>query len=290
MYEDDYITIIEPKNDSRVYIDGKSKSFKKFFTRLKSDVYFGKVVSFKEIKDGYTYEILCDDTYYVDYRVYKDKNIDSKFNKEFERLYKIANSPKNIKKSKEREDALYTERKGIFKRNLVNYSGYGENLSLQVGAGVMLLLFGLLGNLLLTNIPFIIASTIILGRIGYVLYKTIDSTNKELKSVSSKTIYSKTKKEETKKEEVKTSKKDNIKVKSVSSKMNINKNVTLTYLKNEYKRLYLEREKLIKNNASKDEINAISMKMFEVGRRAYRMENEEVTKESSSTKSLKLKK
>lgn len=290
MYEDDYITIIEPKNDSRVYIDGKSKSFKKFFTRLKSDVYFGKVVSFKEIKDGYTYEILCDDTYYVDYRVYKDKNIDSKFNKEFERLYKIANSPKNIKKSKEREDALYTERKGIFKRNLVNYSGYGENLSLQVGAGVMLLLFGLLGNLLLTNIPFIIASTIILGRIGYVLYKTIDSTNKELKSVSSKTIYSKTKKEEIKKEEVKTSKKDNIKVKSVSSKMNINKNVTLTYLKNEYKRLYLEREKLIKNNASKDEINAISMKMFEVGRRAYRMENEEVTKESSSTKSLKLKK
>lgn len=290
MYEDDYITIIEPKNDSRVYIDGKSKSFKKFFTRLKSDVYFGKVVSFKEIKDGYTYEILCDDTYYVDYRVYKDKNIDSKFNKEFERLYKIANSPKNIKKSKEREDALYTERKGIFKRNLVNYSGYGENLSLQVGTGVMLLLFGLLGNLLLTNVPFIIASTIILGRIGYVLYKTIDSTNKELKSVSSKTIYSKTKKEETKKEEVKTSKKDNIKVKSVSSKMNVNKNVTLTYLKNEYKRLYLEREKLIKNNASKDEINAISMKMFEVGRRAYRMENEEVTKESSSTKSLKLKK
>lgn len=290
MYEDDYITIVEPKNDSRIYIDGKSKSFKKFFTRLKSDVYFGKVVSFKETKDGYTYEILCDDTYYADYRVYKDKNVDSKFNKEFERLYKIANSPKNIKKSKEREDSLYTEKNGIFKRNLVNYSGYGENLSLQVGAGVMLLLFGLLGNLLLTNIPFIIASTIILGRIGYVLYKTIDSTNKEIKKVSSKTIYSKTKKEENKKEEVKTSKKDNIKVKSVSSKMNVNKNVTITYLKNEYKRLYLEREKLIKNNASKNEINAISMKMFEVGRRAYRMENEEVTKESSSTKSLKLKK
>ncbi len=187
-YDNEYVSIIEPKNDNRVYIDGKSKSLKKYFTKLKSDVYFGKIVSFKETSDGYFYEKLCDDTLYADYEVFTDKSVDSKFNREINRLYRIANSPRNLQKSYQREDELYSERKGIFKRNLVKYSGYGENLVLQFGALISLLFLGLVGKLFL-NIPMVLVSSIVLGRILYVLYKTIDTTNKELSKVESKTVY-----------------------------------------------------------------------------------------------------
>lgn len=284
-YDNEYVSIIEPKNDNRVYIDGKSKSLKKYFTKLKSDVYFGKIVSFKETSDGYFYEKLCDDTLYADYEVFTDKSVDSKFNREINRLYKIANSPRNLQKSYQREDELYSERKGIFKRNLVKYSGYGENLVLQFGALVSLLFLGLVGKLFL-NIPMVIVSSIVLGRILYVLYKTIDTTNKELSEVESKTVYGslqdKKDKEQKKEIKVKTkveTKKEVKKIKKevLPKKKLSDRELTLSYLKDEYRRLYLEREKMISNKCSKDEIKSISDKMDEVGKRAFRIEIGECT-------------
>lgn len=283
-YDNEYVSIIEPKNDNRVYIDGKSKSLKKYFTKLKSDVYFGKIVSFKETSDGYFYEKLCDDTLYADYEVFTDKSVDSKFNREINRLYKIANSPRNLQKSYQREDELYSERKGIFKRNLIKYSGYGENLVLQFGTLVSLLFLGLVGKLFL-NIPMVLASSIVLGRILYVLYKTIDTTNKELSEVESKTVYGslQDKKDKEQKKEIKVKTKVETKKevkeikkevkKTVTPRKNIsNKELTLSYLKSEYRKLYLEREKMIKNNYSKEQIKLITDKMNEVGKRAFRIE------------------
>lgn len=284
-YDNEYVSIIEPKNDNRVYIDGKSKSLKKYFTKLKSDVYFGKIVSFKETSDGYFYEKLCDDTLYADYEVFTDKSVDSKFNREINRLYKIANSPRNLQKSYQREDELYSERKGIFKRNLVKYSGYGENLVLQFGALVSLLFLGLVGKLFL-NIPMVIVSSIVLGRILYVLYKTIDTTNKELSEVESKTVYGslQDKKDKEQKKEIKVKTKvetkkevKEIKKEVLPKKKLSDRELTLSYLKDEYRRLYLEREKMISNKCSKDEIKSISDKMDEVGKRAFRIEIGECT-------------
>lgn len=280
-YDNEYVSIIEPKNDNRVYIDGKSKSLKKYFTKLKSDVYFGKIVSFKETSDGYFYEKLCDDTLYADYEVFTDKSVDSKFNREINRLYKIANSPRNLQKSYQREDELYSERKGIFKRNLVKYSGYGENLVLQFGALVSLLFLGLVGKLFL-NIPMVLVSSIVLGRILYVLYKTIDTTNKELSKVESKTVYGslQDKKDKEQKKEIKVKTKKEVKEikKEVLPKKKLSdRELTLSYLKDEYRRLYLEREKMISNKCSKNEIKSISDKMDEVGKRAFRIEIGECT-------------
>lgn len=284
-YDNEYVSIIEPKNDNRVYIDGKSKSLKKYFTKLKSDVYFGKIVSFKETSDGYFYEKLCDDTLYADYEVFTDKSVDSKFNREINRLYRIANSPRNLQKSYQREDELYSERKGIFKRNLVKYSGYGENLVLQFGALVSLLFLGLVGKLFL-NIPMVLASSIVLGRILYVLYKTIDTTNKELSEVESKTVYGslQDKKDKEQKKEIKVKTKvetkkevKEIKKEVLPKKKLSDRELTLSYLKDEYRRLYLEREKMISNKCSKDEIKSISDKMDEVGKRAFRIEIGECT-------------
>ena len=288
--DDEYLTIVESKNDSRVYINGKNKSMKKYFSKLKSDVYFGKIVNFKKTKDGYFYEKLCDDTLYDDYRVYTD-NFDSKFNREIERLYKVANMPKNLKKSYDRENELYTSKKGIFKRNLVKYSGYGETLALQVMGAIALLLVGAVGNLLINSVPMIICDTIILGRIAYILYKTIDSTNKELKNVKSNTKYSTVKeKKETKevKQEVKKEIKKDVK-KTVTPKKNIsNKELTLSYLKSEYRKLYLEREKMIKNNCSKEQIKLITDKMNEVGKRAFKIEiGEEVCYDKGVSRKFK---
>lgn len=284
-YDNEYVSIIEPKNDNRVYIDGKSKSLKKYFTKLKSDVYFGKIVSFKETSDGYFYEKLCDDTLYADYEVFTDKSVDSKFNREINRLYKIANSPRNLQKSYQREDELYSERKGIFKRNLVKYSGYGENLVLQFGALISLLFLGLVGKLFL-NIPMVLVSSIVLGRILYVLYKTIDTTNKELSEVESKTVYGslQDKKDKEQKKEIKVKTKvetkkevKEIKKEVLPKKKLSDRELTLSYLKDEYRRLYLEREKMISNKCSKDEIKSISDKMDEVGKRAFRIEIGECT-------------
>lgn len=283
---DEYLTIVESKNDSRVYINGKNKSMKKYFSKLKSDIYFGKIVNFKKIKDGYFYEKLCDDTLYDDYRVYTD-NFDSKFNREIERLYKVANMPKNLKKSYDRENELYTSKKGIFKRNLVKYSGYGETLALQVMGAIALLLVGAVGNLLINSVPMIICDTIILGRIAYILYKTIDSTNKELKNVKSNTKYS-TVKEKKEPKEVKQEIKKNVK-KTVTPKKNIsNKELTLSYLKSEYRKLYLDREKMIKNNCSKEQIKLITDKMNEVGKRAFKIEiGEEACYDKGVSRKLK---
>ena len=61
--------------------------------------------------------------------------------------------------------------------------------------------------------------------------------------------------------------------KKVTPKKNMSdRELTLKYLKNEYRRLYFIREEMIKNNNSKEEIKKISDKMEEVCGHAYRIE------------------
>ena len=110
-------------------------------------------------------------------------------------------------------------------------------------------------------------------------------------NVKSNTKYSTVKeKKETKevKQEVKKEIKKDVK-KTVTPKKNIsNKELTLSYLKSEYRKLYLEREKMIKNNCSKEQIKLITDKMNEVGKRAFKIEiGEEVCYDKGVSRKLK---
>lgn len=288
-YDDEYLNVIEEKDDTRVYFDGKSKSLDKYISRLKKDVVLGRVTKFIKTCDGYYYEILNSDSMYSDYKVILNgKN--TRLSSEVSKLCELSNSSRVKSRSVNYESSFYTDPKKAFKRNLVNYSGYADNLiMLQFGMAIVLLLGGLVGKLFLTNIPMVIALGIIGTRVGYVLYKTINSTKEELNINGNKPkrLEKEKKEEKSKKKEVtREIKQDKIKEKTVSKKTtevkkvtpvrNVSdKELTLSYLKNEYRRLYLEREKMIKNNCSKDEIKAISERMEEVGGRAFRIEMEE---------------
>lgn len=278
-YDDEYLNVIEEKDDTRVYFDGKSKSLDKYISSLKKDVVLGRVTKFIKIRDGYYYEILNSDSMYSDYKVILNgKN--TRLSSEVSKLCELSNSPRVKSRSVNYESSFYTEPKKVFKRNLVNYSGYADNLiMLQLGMGAALLLGGLLGKLFLTNIPMVIALGIIGTRVGYVLYKTINSTKKDLNINGNKPK----RLEKEKKEVTREIKQDKVKEKTVSKKTtevkkvtpvkNVSdKELTLSYLKNEYRRLYSEREKMIKNNCSKEEIKTISERMEEVGGRAFRIE------------------
>lgn len=279
-YDDEYLNVIEEKDDTRVYFDGKSKSLDKYISSLKKDVVLGRVTKFIKTRDGYYYEILNNDSMYSDYKVILNgKN--TRLSSEVSKLCDLSNSPRVKSRSVNYESGFYTDPKKVFKRNLVNYSGYADNLILlQLGIGAVLLLGGLLGKLFLTNIPMVIALGIIGTRIGYILYKTINSTKEDLNIKGNKPKrLEKEKKEvtrEIKQDKVKektVSKKTTTEVKKVTPVRNVSdRELTLSYLKNEYRRLYSEREKMIKNNCSKDEIKAISERMEEVGRRAFRIE------------------
>lgn len=310
-YDDEYLNIVEEKNNSKVYFAGESKSLDKYISRLKKDVVLGKVTKFIRIKDGYYYEILNSDSLYSDYKVILNgKN--TRLSSELSKLCEIANSSRVKSRSVSYEDSFYTEPKKVFKRNLVNYSGYANNsLFIQFGIGAVLLLGGLFGKLLFTNIPMLIALGVISARVGYVLYKTIKSTKKDLNidgnkpkrlEKEKKEIVPQKKEEKSRKKEVtREIKQDKIKEKTVTKKPIItnkkttipknsvtNRELTLLYLKSEYRRLYLEREKMIKNNSSKDEIKVISDKMDEVGKRAFRIEiGEDKSFDKSMTKELK---
>ena len=157
----------------------------------------------------------------------------------------------------------------------------------------------------------LIALGVISARVGYVLYKTIKSTKKDLNIDRNKTkkikkeakeLVSEIKeKKEKKKEVTREIKQEKIKEKTVTKKpttpikktnvpkKNVtNRELTLSYLKNEYRRLYSERERMIKNNCSKEEIKVISDKMDEVGKRAFRIEiGEDKSFDKSMTKELK---
>lgn len=285
-YDDEYLNVIEEKDDTRVYFDGKSKSLDKYISRLKKDVVLGRVTKFIKTCDGYYYEILNSDSMYSDYKVILNgKN--TRLSSEVSKLCELSNSSRVKSRSVNYESSFYTDPKKAFKRNLVNYSGYADNLiMLQFGMAIVLLLGGLVGKLFLTNIPMVIALGIIGTRVGYVLYKTINSTKEELNINGNKPkrLEKEKKEEKSKKKEVtREIKQDKIKEKTVSKKTtevkkvtpvrNVSdKELTLSYLKNEYRRLYLEREKMIKNNCSKDEIKVISERMEEVGGRAFRIE------------------
>ena len=292
-YDDEYLNVIEEKDDTRVYFDGKSKSLDKYISRLKKDVVLGRVTKFIKTRDGYYYEILNSDSMYSDYKVILNgKN--TRLSSEVSKLCELSNSPRVKSRSVNYESSFYTDPKKAFKRNLVNYSGYADNLiMLQFGMATVLLLGGLVGKLFLTNITMVIALGIIGTRVGYVLYKTINSTKEELNINGNKSkrlekekkeIVPRKKEEKSKKKEVtreikqdktkeKTVSKKTTEVKKVTPVRNVSdKELTLSYLKNEYRRLYLEREKMIKNNCSKDEIKAISERMEEVGGRAFRIE------------------
>ncbi len=294
-YDDEYLNIVEEKNNSKVYFAGESKSLDKYISKLKKDVVLGKVTKFIITKDGYYYEILNSDSLYSDYKVILNgKN--TRLSSELSKLCEIANSSRIKSRSVSYEDSFYTEPEKIFKRNLVCYSGYADNsLLIQFGIGAVLLLGGLFGKLLFTNIPMLIALGVISARVGYVLYKTIKSTKKDLNidrnkpkkiKKEAKELVSEIKeKKEKKKEVTKEIKQDKIKEKTdtkkpiatikkttIPKKSVNNRELTLLYLKSEYRRLYSEREMMIKNNSSKEEIKVISDKMDEVGKRAFRIE------------------
>lgn len=310
-YDDEYLNIVEEKNNSKVYFAGESKSLDKYISKLKKDVVLGKVTKFIITKDGYYYEILNSDILYSDYKVILNgKN--TRLSSELSKLCEIANSSRVKSRSSSYEDSFYTEPRKVFKRNLVNYSGYANNsLFIQFGIAAVLLLGGLFGKLLFTNIPMLIALGVISARVGYVLYKTIKSTRKDLnidrnkpkkiKKEAKELISEIKEKKEKKKEVTRKIKQEKIKEKTVTKKpttpikktnvpkKNVtNRELTLSYLKNEYRRLYSERERMIKNNCSKEEIKVISDKMDEVGKRAFRIEiGEDKSFDKSMTKELK---
>lgn len=294
-YDDEYLSVIEEKDDTRIYFDGKSKSLDKYISRLKKDVVLGRVTKFIKTRDGYYYEILNSDSMYSDYKVILNgKN--TRLSSEISKLCELSNSPRVKSRSVNYESSFYTESKQVFKRNLVCYSGYADNsLLIQFGVGAVLLLGGQVGKLLLTNIPMLVALGVIGARVGYVLYKTIKSTKKDLNidgnkpkkiKKENKELVSEIKeKKEKKKEVTKEIKQDKIKEKTdtkkpiatikkttIPKKSVNNRELTLSYLKSEYRRLYSEREMMIKNNSSKEEIKVISDKMDEVGKRAFRIE------------------
>lgn len=281
-YDDEYLNVIEEKDDTRVYFDGKSKSLDKYISRLKKDVVLGRVTKFIKTRDGYYYEILNSDSMYSDYKVILNgKN--TRLSSEVSKLCELSNSPRVKSRSVNYESSFYTDPKKAFKRNLVNYSGYADNLiMLQFGMATVLLLGGLVGKLFLTNIPMIIGLGAIAARIGYVIYKTVKSTKEDLNINESKPKRLE-KEEVTQKKEEKSKKKEVLKeikqekitteTKKVTPKKNMSdRELTLKYLKNEYRRLYFIREEMIKNNNSKEEIKKISDKMEEVCGHAYRIE------------------
>lgn len=283
-YDDEYLNVIEEKDDTRVYFDGRSKSLDKYISRLKKDVVLGRVTKFIKTRDGYYYEILNSDSMYSDYRVILNgKN--TRLSSEVSKLCELSNSPRVKSRSVNYESSFYTDPKKAFKRNLVNYSGYADNLiMLQFGMATVLLLGGLVGKLFLTNIPMIIGLGAIAVRMGYVIYKTVKSTQRDLNINGSKPKRLEKEQEEvTQKKEEKIKKKEVVKeikqekttteTKKVTPKKNMSdRELTLKYLKSEYRRLYFVREEMIKNDNSKEEIEIISKRMEEVGSRAYRIE------------------
>lgn len=283
-YDDEYLNVIEEKDDTRVYFDGRSKSLDKYISRLKKDVVLGRVTKFIKTRDGYYYEILNSDSMYSDYKVILNgKN--TRLSSEVSKLCELSNSPRVKSRSVNYESSFYTDPKKAFKRNLVNYSGYADNLiMLQFGMATVLLLGGLVGKLFLTNIPMIIGLGAIAARMGYVIYKTVKSTKEDLNINGSKPKRLEKEKEEvTQKKEEKIKKKEVVKeikqekttteTKKVTPKKNMSdRELTLKYLKSEYRRLYFVREEMIKNDNSKEEIEIISKRMEEVGSRAYRIE------------------
>lgn len=276
--------------DGDVYVGGKRTKLEKFVSKLEKAIRKGECDYFAKDDIGYRYCLLKHIYRYCDYKVDLNGDNSSDFRIEMDRLYKLANSEVMVKRNKKKWKDINTKPKYIFLRNLHESQDttigmfrfacpIGFGISILVALIVAVTLGTIAGNpfmhmydlavigklYALTTLAVFLASDL------YVLCRTAIKSIKEIKNV--KKEQEKLKREEkrveakkqTVEKELATSKtkkvtKDESIVKKHGLVPNQEEKIIL-YLREQYKKLEIERNQLIACGGSKDKIIELANEM-----------------------------
>lgn len=276
--------------DGDVYVGGKRTKLEKFVSKLEKAIRKGECHYFAKDDIGYRYCLLKDSYRYCDYKVDLNGDNSSNFRIEMDRLYKLANSEVMVKRNKKKWKDINTKPKYIFLRNLHESQNttigmfrfacpIGFGISMLVALIVAVTLGTIAGNpfmrmydlavigklYALTTLAVFLASDL------YVLCRTAIKSIKEIKNVKKEQEKSKREekrveaKKQTVEKELATSKtkkvtKDESIVKKHGLVPNQEEKVIL-YLREQYKKLEIERNQLIACGGSKDKIIELANEM-----------------------------
>lgn len=276
--------------DGDVYVGGKRTKLEKFVSKLEKAIRKGECHYFAKDDIGYRYCLLKDSYRYCDYKVDLNGDNSSNFRIEMDRLYKLANSEVMVKRNKKKWKDINTKPKYIFLRNLDESQNttigmfrfacpIGFGISMLVALIVAVTLGTIAGNpfmrmydlavigklYALTTLAVFLASDL------YVLCRTAIKSIKEIKNVKKEQEKSKREekrvavKKQTVEKELATSKakkvtKDESIVKKHGLVPNQEEKVIL-YLREQYKKLEIERNQLIACGGSKDKIIELANEM-----------------------------
>lgn len=130
---------IKFKNEKSLFVGDNIIKVDRYVKKLERNINKGRCAKFDKTDDGYTYRLLESDYSYRDYNVEVGEHTNSKYAREVERLYKLANTKAMKNKYIKVEKDMYTKPAKIFKRNLSESFGDGTgNFLFSFGIAIAL--------------------------------------------------------------------------------------------------------------------------------------------------------
>lgn len=274
---------VKYKNNETVYVNGREVKLDKYISKLEKSILKGTCEYFRKDETGYKYKLLKNNYKHYEYIVNLDSS-DNKFNQEMNRLYNLSNSEDISKKYDKNTKDIQTNPKHIILRNLYESiktkfglltigAPFGWALSMLVACSYILMLGIAFGNpilytpllVTLSKVLSIISLSLFVSSCLYVFLRTVKKSIKEIEKQENNKDKSKENIEVIswvkEKEQVEKVTKSEKVSKNYVSVVNAEESKATMYLKERYSELSKERNRLIKNNGSKDRIEELTNEM-----------------------------